>query len=299
MLLAITCPKCNITMSFTNVPQKNAYVYEDCVRKCFSCRLGASNTDNNPTYIYENMLENFPIQLRDGLEDCLKHSLNEINKPTKGKRMAYTSSEDALTWIFFKYFSDGNNFNRLKHFFKIDGLIEDICLWGSSILFNKPTELSEKIRAACINIGEDSLRLSEPDVAIKTSEEVCFIEVKFKSGNSYEENMDKYELYNNESIYRDYSLAKNTKLYELIRNWTIGNKVSGLKKFRLINLGPRKLFKRKTKADIECFRSSLNKPNNFQCIEWEGIFETILYKNSDKWLIEEIEKRFRLTIAST
>ena len=41
----IQCPICHHEMIEESLPQKRAFRYEKCIRKCLNCRIGASNSE--------------------------------------------------------------------------------------------------------------------------------------------------------------------------------------------------------------------------------------------------------------
>ena len=59
----VQCPICHYEMIEESLPQKRAFKYETCIRKCLNCRIGASNSKNNPTFIYEDFHKNIPFEL--------------------------------------------------------------------------------------------------------------------------------------------------------------------------------------------------------------------------------------------
>ena len=61
----VKCPKCNSAMQEFDVKSKRASKYEDCVRRCITCEIGASNAQVNPTFIYNNYRNNIPKKSYD------------------------------------------------------------------------------------------------------------------------------------------------------------------------------------------------------------------------------------------
>ena len=76
----IICPKCGMEMIEDNISQKEVKSYEDCIRKCKKCEIGASNAKVNPTIIYKDFKLNIPHQLLDNLEYTLNNSNNIRNR---------------------------------------------------------------------------------------------------------------------------------------------------------------------------------------------------------------------------
>ena len=100
----VQCPICHHEMMEESLPQKRAFRYEKCIRKCLNCRIGASNSKKNPTFIYEDFHKNIPSELLENLDYTLNHSNNNRNHFSKKIRIGYSTSEDAVSWIFIKYF---------------------------------------------------------------------------------------------------------------------------------------------------------------------------------------------------
>ena len=48
----IKCPKCKSIMQEFDIKSKKASKYEDCIRRCIQCQIGASNAQINPRKIY-------------------------------------------------------------------------------------------------------------------------------------------------------------------------------------------------------------------------------------------------------
>ena len=53
--------------------------------------------------IYKHYFNNNAELLRPDLDFVLSNSLNQINRTVKKNKFAFSTSEDALTWSFFKY----------------------------------------------------------------------------------------------------------------------------------------------------------------------------------------------------
>jgi len=103
-LTKIKCPGCGEFIFPKNGINKKANTYNDCLRFCEKCEIGFSNSKNNPTVIYKNHIENVPKLLRQDIDISLNHSINEMNRKNKKIKFGFSTSEDALTWTFFKYF---------------------------------------------------------------------------------------------------------------------------------------------------------------------------------------------------
>jgi hypothetical protein len=79
--------------------------FQDCLRRCEPCEIGASNTADpqRVTFIYRNPLENIPFESRAHAIEALGRALNERNRSSKLSRFGFSTSEDAVTWVVFTY----------------------------------------------------------------------------------------------------------------------------------------------------------------------------------------------------
>ncbi len=295
MLSTIYCPKCKKPMRLLFDSSTAPNKYEDCARRCENCGVGASNsTIETPTFIYRNYKDNIPERLLTGLDFTLKNSLNIYNRDNKKRKIGYSTSEDALTWIFFSYFVTESKLSILQALLDLKNPIEEILLWGVPIIDFLHLDYTNKLKTACLKFGEDVNKLSEPDCIIISNHEVMFIEVKFYSENPKLEGeaLKKFEKYFANDSYSDYCRATSSGLYELVRNWTIGDEFSKGKDFYLMNLGKQKLFSQNKKIYLDQFRESLINPSKFICKSWESIIGRIEFLSLDSWFVDEIQKRF-------
>lgn len=99
--------------------------------------------------------------------------------------------------------------------------------------------------------NENKNSRTKPDIS--TSEELVFIETKVDSSNPIIQDSQKYKLdkYRNSEYYKDFNKA--CSLYELVRNWTLGNIMAKLscKSFKLINLLPQKYIKKESESQAQ------------------------------------------------
>jgi hypothetical protein len=79
--------------------------FDDCLRRCEHCRIGASNTadSHSVTYIFRDPLDNIPPESREGVSEVLAQALNVYNRPSKLTNFGFSTSEDAVTWVVFTY----------------------------------------------------------------------------------------------------------------------------------------------------------------------------------------------------
>ncbi|MBO7144796.1 MAG: hypothetical protein J6W13_08210 [Salinivirgaceae bacterium] len=276
----IKCPLCGKRMKEYKLVKKTAKTYEDCIRKCLNCEIGASNAKNNSTYIYKDYQKNVPEVFLEGLDETLKNANNVRNRPSKKIKFGYSTSEDAFSWIFTKYFIH-SEIEGLKNILGLEDGIEEILMWGVPQI-TKQQEYQKSLIDICKQLGERKNSYSEPDIIVISKSEIIFIEVKLKSSNDKKEIKD--DKYFVKDYYADWAKAKNSKCYELVRNWTIGNLFAKGKSMRLINLAPESTLNDK---QLEVFENSLKDPKRFQKMSWKSVFssspgvKTLLQKRYD------------------
>lgn len=285
----IICPKCGQPMIEDNIPLKKVKSYEDCIRKCFNCEIGASNAKNNPTLIYKDFKLNIPSNLLNNLDYTLENSNNIRNRENKKIKIGYSTSEDAVTWIFVKYFIQSQQLDVLRSIFNLKSKINEILIWGVP-------QISKEFQSPLINIcrqlKETETSFSEPDLIIICEEEIAFVEVKVKSPNDKQDFKDKdFDKYLCNAFYINKELAKQSKYYELIRNWTILNMYENNKKHILFNLAPERLFYKENDLNFLNFVNSLNNKDNFFQLSWENVIDKMKKESLDNNIIFELTKR--------
>lgn len=289
----IKCPSCGEFISPKDGIIKTANSYKDCLRYCKKCEIGFSNSRNNPTVIYKNYFENVPEILRQDLDICLNHSINEMNRKNKKNKFGFSTSEDALTWSFFKYFVAKNKLNDLLKLLNIksEETIFDIYLWGTNIYnLNHNLKFIDKFIAVSDSFGEDSLKRTEPDVIIKLRDKLVFIEVKYLSSNELKTDKEKFKKYLVSGV--DEKEVIESEHYELFRNWAFATKLSNGDNFELINLAPQRLFNDKNKNKLNQFEKSLNSSKgNFRKLSWEEIFRNVNNSGYELWFIKYLEEK--------
>jgi hypothetical protein len=256
--------------------------FEDCLRRCEACRIGASNTINRPTYIYRVPLENIPVESREGASAALCQALNERNRETKRLRFGFSTSEDAVTWVVFTHLlRSGHLLDALKR----SGLISNetttfkptLLLWGVPIDRSaRGLEIRSELMELCVTLGENSNSLSEPDVIIDLGEHgIVFIEVKYLSGNER-----KPTAYHGWSRYGEsprltwrFEDVKASGCYELARNWCLMNKLAAGRPAALVSLGSAKLFDGTEGERLDRFASALgtDERSHFMKVTWSDL----------------------------
>jgi hypothetical protein len=231
-------------------------------------------------------LDNIPEQLQSGLENVLTHSLNEFNRRNKREKIAFSSSEDALTWTFFNYFVVNNKITDLLELLNIESQKNDceIYLWGVNICSeNIETELYKDLIKVSDCFKEDSTKRSEPDVIINLDNKLIFIEVKYRSKNEIQSDKTKFAKY--KILGMDFDKAIKSGHYELVRNWAFASQLSNGRDFELINLCPERLFNDTNKLDL--FEQSINnKKGVFRKISWEQMIDNIKKETHSQWFID-------------
>ena len=288
----VKCPSCGELVAPINGAIKAASSYDGCLRRCEKCGIGFSNSKNNPSVIYKNYLDNIPELLQNGLEITLNNSINELNRKNKRNRIGYSTSEDALTWSFFKYFVVRERFEDLLNLLNIksDGKDYDIYLWGVPISSqSNKNNFIEKFREVSRNFNETSSKMTEPDVMIKLSDKIVFIEVKYLSANEIKTG-EEFAKYLIPDVEKEKLIESGH--YELFRNWAFASKLSYGNDFILINLAPKKLFSSKSQSKLIQFENSLKSTKGkFVKLTWEEILEKVNNKEYDMWFKNYLNKK--------
>lgn len=289
----IKCPQCGELINPKNEPIKPAYSYNSCLRICEKCELGFSNSRKNPTVIYKSHLNNIPELLRQDIDYSLDNSINIMNRKNKKNKFGFSTSEDALTWSFFKYFAINNKYRDLLNLLNIDSEESyfEIYLWGTSIC--KPvSDLSfiKEYMEISDSFNEVPMKRTETDVIIKLLDKLIFIEVKYLSPNEIKTNQDIFKKYQIPDV--DLEELIKSEHYELLRNWAFVSKLSKGSKFELINLAPKKLFKDKNHNKLSQFENSLRSTNGkFVKLSWEEILEKINNDEYEVWFKKYLNEK--------
>jgi hypothetical protein len=284
-LTKIKCPDCGEFIFPINGTTKTTNSYNDCLRRCEKCEIGFSNSKNNPTVIYKNYSHNVPELLRQDLDFSLNHSVNEMNRKNKKNKFGFSTSEDALTWSFFKYFVVKNKLSELLEILNIESKHStfDIYLWGTNICeINDDSNFIDKVIAVSDSFNEDSFKRTEPDVIIKLRDKLVFIEVKYLSSNELKTDKEKFEKYLIPGVAEKEVIE--SEHYELFRNWAFASKLSNGDDFELINLAPQRLFSDKNRNKLIQFENSLKSAKgNFRKLSWEEILEKVNDSENELW----------------
>ena len=279
----IICPICGEPMTmFANLQHIRVSRYENCARKCLHCAIGASNDAQHPTFIYQNYQRNVPACVREHLEYTMANSLNVLNRNNKRRKFAFCTSEDALTWLFIRSFIVDNTIQALADTFGLTLPMTEILIWGVPQISPIEDAIVPVLKKTLDALGELGNSRSEPDVILVSNAEIVFIEVKLSAQNALLFDANRFQRYVTPApvnhYYANTQETINTGLYELTRNWTIGNCLAerlGHRGFKLYNLGPQGLFDNNNVASLNQFRASLNNRQNFITIAWEDVVENV------------------------
>ena len=298
ILQEIKCPTCGKLLSQRDEVKKKVASYDDCLRRCEKCEVGYSNARKKPTIIYKNHSDNVPELLRSDLDISLNNSMNEMNRNNKKNKFGFSSSEDALTWSFFKYFVVNDRFSDLLKLLNIksDETFFNIYLWGTNICLRKNnSNLIEKFIETSNSFKEDSFSRTEPDVIIELQDKLVFIEVKYlKSLNEIKTDKEKFKKYLVSDV--DEKQIFKSEHYELARNWSFVSKLSGENNFELINLGLEKLFNDKNRNKLNQFEKALkSEKGNFRKLSWEEILEKVNNADYAIWFKEYLNEKIKPT----
>ena len=150
-----------------------------------------------------------------------------------------------------------------------------------------------------IDFKENRRYFSEPDIIIKTRTKLIFCEIKLGSGNYNEKSLKEYNRikaakYISSDYFFNEEQAHASKCYELIRNWSVLNKMSKGEEVYLLNIGIDRIFDREDeKSYIKNFKSSIKNNTAFIRKKWcVDIVRKINKSDVDDWFYKEITKRF-------
>jgi len=270
----VVCPRCQSTIAATDGEIKAATNYSECLRRCQSCGIGFSNAISSPTVIYRYPEQNVPEQVREGVLESLKQSLNEQHRADKISKFGFSTSEDALTWTVFSHLRrTGQLHTAMRSCVTPEANSSPLALllWGAPYPLDSPegSRMRQQLITICDHLGEEKTCRSEPDVAVDFGDAgVVLIEVKYRSGNDRKRFGDRYNRYVRETdAFSDVAAVGRSELYELTRNWRIGVELAGGRPFALVNL----VIKDSDPARTEEFRAGLNpKRGQFLVLRWPG-----------------------------
>ena len=269
---------------------QRGYWYYRCPNTACGVSYSNGSIESQRTKIYARKELNIPLQVRGGLDEALRHSLNIKNRGNKAAKFAFDTSEDAVTWTVFRYLQESH---QLPQAVGLQDEPEKLLFWGVQY----PASADASVRSALEGIlttelAEDPFKLTEPDVILSCKDHLVFIELKYRSQN------DKKPHYKNFPRYlgpgRDLFCAPSSAIeqdgyYELVRNWVVGSLLARTlkKRFLLLNLAAEKCAPSATQ-----FAASLatTEDRKFQFIAWPDILKR-LPKTSPAWFHNYVQQK--------
>jgi hypothetical protein len=287
-LSSLICPNCHKLIAGRSFVDKVSVVngFDDCLRRCDPCGIGASNAADPraATYIYRDPLKNIPIESRKGASEALGQALNVRSRESKRRRFGFSTSEDAVTWVVFTYlYRTGQLLPTLR---RIGLIAEDarpkvttLLLWGAPIDGGaRGEEIRTQLHNLCVSLQEDPNSFSEPDVIIDLGEKrLIFIEVKYRSGNDFKPpDYPGWSKYTSVAgLTWQIEDVKSSGCYELARNWCLLKCLAAHRPATLVNLGPAKLFVGAEGARLHRLVTALNtdEQSQFGKVRWSDFLD--------------------------
>lgn len=274
----LTCPVCGSELHPVEGRPIPASRFSDCLRRCEVCGVGFSNSSSNQTRIYRDPLHNIPEQVRAGVEEALSNALNERNRQSKHSKFGFSTSEDALTWTVFTFLRMSG---QLGSVLRNTGLVGDIAVAPEMLVWGVPQPLEsqegsvirERLIRICDRLGEEPRSRSEPDVIIVGIFGVVFIEVKYRSPNDQQAFSTKHDKYlEGTDAFSDPQLIRDSRMYELARNWRIGVELAEGTPFTLVNL----LIGNRESQELADFDAGLNHhKGQFEVVTWVDLLDQV------------------------
>jgi hypothetical protein len=269
--VSLNCPRCTAVLGPTLLPKprKTTTGFASCDRRCDACGIGFSN-GVDATTIYLDPLHNLPPEVHEGALATIGASLNERNRKSKEERFGFSTSEDAVTWTVFSWLARENP-AALIHLGERIRLRPSrppaVHLWGVAVPAAERSTLADRLsRVLNKGLKEASDSHTEPDVILDFGTEgIVIIEVKHRSGNDVQPGKfaRKFDRYVQDTdAFADPALATASAHYELTRNWRVGRDLADSAAFRLVNLGPAKLFERRAGEKLATFEASLSREHD-------------------------------------
>lgn len=300
-LPSLVCPSCQGEMSAVAMEGKApvATAFDDCLRSCQGCGIGASNAADpaQVTYIHHYPLQNIPEKIRPGAGRVLDRALNERNRKSKRQRFGFSTSEDAVSWVVFaQLFRSGGLLATLQRTGVVDQKVQtppSLYLWGAPVDSDDDGLRSELVDL-CSRLGENPKSFSEPDVIVDLGPDgLVFIEVKHRSGNDLQsEDYPGWSRYfPADGLAWDEAAVKASGCYELARNWRLLRGLAGDRPATLVNLGPPGLFRGTEGERLSRFQAALGVENGARCLTltWPDLLGAI--NDAPEWFSEFCRQR--------
>lgn len=239
-LLSMPCRCCHAILT----PRKTdlgvrANSFSECFYICNDCGVAFSNSKDEcqRTLIYDQWQRNIPSEVHADLDDCINRSLNVRARPSKLARLAFETSEDAITWTVFRYLQQQGLLG------KIFGLTQPrILFWGAEYpTLSASIDLSQELTKVLLELRDDSNSLSEPDIVLVDDDLICTIEVKYRSTNSVQRDHKRFKDYVGAAprLFKDAKALAKTGYYELTRNLVFTKLLADRlnRHYKVVNLG--------------------------------------------------------------
>ncbi len=254
--------------------QANSYC--DCFYRCANCHVGYSNAqdEHSRTLIYDSWERNIPVEVHDGLLQCVGSALNKRNRTTKLKRLSFESSEDAVTWTVFRYLQDSAHLGKL---FGVDR--PRVLFWGREYPERPVTttpDVTQILTTILLQIGDESSCLSEPDIVLVTDDSVCTIEVKYREDrNTVSRRHRRFREYTDAApeLFDDANVVADTGYYELTRNVVFTKLLAeamGHRAWKVVNVGMPSV-----SDSANEFAALLKDKTNFEFLDWPTVCSSV------------------------
>ena len=269
--------------------------YEVCLRRCEACGIGYSNASSpDPSKLQKLLRDPFvglPEWISEGSDNALDQCLNQAAGHAAKKRRDFHSgaSEDHATWVVFRTLQ---HYRLIGDSFNCPGRISSMLLWGvpSPSGCSDGKELRERLlQVLRVRLQEGEGWFTEPDVVLDFGEEgVVIVEAKLTSPNDWKDPSYRgWGKYLNDLAFRNQELAKQSGLYQLVRNWRVAFELAGARPFVVLNLAPG--FDKSERRNLARFRASLRVAHHrFRLKTWDQLCMPL--PKAD-WFDHYVEKR--------
>jgi hypothetical protein len=300
-LRSLTCPSCERPIAGIECVGRlrAARQFGDCLRRCETCGIGASNAAVGATYIHREPLENIPVESREGAREALDQALNKRNRRSKWVRFGYSTSEDAVTCVVFtELLRSGQLLSALRQVGVISEetmtALPTLLLWGAPVPRSARGALIQRqLGDACGGLQEDEDSFSEPDVIIDLADAgLIIVEVKHRSGNDFKQaEYSGWERYSSALGLRAQKVIE-SGCYELARNWCLLRELAGGRPATLVLLGPEKLFRETKEGNLSCFALALSADDGSPLVQvtWSDFLGGCL-AHAPAWLAKFCKER--------
>jgi hypothetical protein len=287
------CPECARTIVPLSQQAATASTPDDAIYVC-ECGFRYSNSRDPAarTAFAPTPEANIPERYRPRLNETLAAAANIGNRASKAAKFTYSTSEDAVTWMIFRWLQDENALAIAAEAAGVSAPAgeAELLFWGAPVGGGE-TELSQQLRAICLAVDGKADRLTEPDVVIAWPGDVFFVEVKYRSANEHKAGYAHFERYTSGAAAAGLFAGSPADVaaggwYELSRNWRIGAELATERDARLtlVNLGPARL-----EPEAAKFAATLEQTaeRRFAFVAWKRVLEQARTKGTMSSDIDE------------